>query len=101
MGLIEDIRRFRESKDEEVAHARHLVAFFCATGIDLAAALTAPKAERSRLQLRLERMIERERLRGVRRHWSYDLNRHISLKQSLDRLRMIDVDDAAARQHVA
>ena len=36
---------------------------------------------------RIERLLERERLRGGRRHWSYDLNRHIALKQALDRLR--------------
>ena len=35
---------------------------------------------------RIERLLERERLRGGRRHWSYDLNRHIALKQALDRL---------------
>jgi hypothetical protein len=32
-------------------------------------------------------MIERERQRGMRKHWSYDLNRHIALKQALDALR--------------
>jgi len=42
-------------------------------------------------------MIERERLRGVRKHWSYDLNRHISLKQALDRLRPADGRNAAAK----
>jgi len=42
-------------------------------------------------------MIERERLRGVRKHWSYDLNRHISLKQALDRLRPADGTDTAAK----
>ncbi|WP_235911667.1 hypothetical protein [Mesorhizobium xinjiangense] len=40
--------------------------------------------ERALAQLRLERAIERERLKGVRQHWSYDLNRHIALKQALD-----------------
>ena len=33
--------------------------------------------------------MERERLRGMRRHWSYDLNRHIALKQVLDKLRSL------------
>lgn len=97
-NLIDEFRVFRAGKDEEAAYSRHMAAFFCATGIDLADALNAPKGERSRLQLRLERMIERERLRGMRRHWSYDLNRHISLKQSLDRLRKMDAADAHAPQ---
>lgn len=30
---------------------------------------------------RLERAIERERLRDINRHWSYDLNHHIALKR--------------------
>ena len=45
-----------------------------------------PPAEQARIILSLERAIERERLRGMRRHWSYDLNRHIALKQALDSL---------------
>jgi hypothetical protein len=93
-GLIGDIRAFRQRKGEELAQARQMAALFCATGIDLAEALAASRAERGRLRIRLERMIERERLRGMRRHWSYDLNRHISLKQALDRLRRHDGDDA-------
>lgn len=100
-NLIEEFRAFRASKDEEGAYSRHMAAFFCATGIDLAAALIAPREERSRLELRLERMIERERLRGMRRHWSDDLNRHISLKQSLDRLRMTNIGDAPLTQRSA
>ena len=37
--------------------------------------------------VQLRRRIERERLRGALGHWTYDLNRHISMKQALDRLR--------------
>src|SRR5690606_18641564 len=71
----------------EHAYARQLVALSLCAGIDMKTALEAEPSERRRLLLRLERRIERERLRGVRRHWAYDLNRHISLKQALDVLR--------------
>ncbi len=67
--------------------ARQEAAFFLACGIDLGAALRSKGGERDLMVRRLERLIERERLKGWRRHWSYDLNRHIALKQALDRIR--------------
>ena len=42
-------------------------------------------------------MIERERQRGMRKHWSYDLNRHIALKQALDRLRPAELGVAVTK----
>lgn len=86
-SLSGDIRAFHQRKGEEQAEARERVALFLAAGLDLPEAIATSGVERNRLCARLERMIERERLRGMRRHWSYDLNRHISLKQALDRLR--------------
>ena len=94
-GLSGDIRAFCQRKMEELTQARQAAAFFLATGMDLAEALAAQGDKRSRLGVRLERMIERERLRGMRRHWSYDLNRHIALKQALDRLRHREDGDGA------
>lgn len=44
------------------------------------------KTARTELILRLGRFIERERIKGVNGHWSYDLNRHIALKQLRDDL---------------
>lgn len=85
--LGEELTAFRRRKDGEQLAARQNVAFFLATGTELADALTTSPGERGRLAIRLERLLERERLRGMRRHWSYDLNRHIALKQALDRLR--------------
>lgn len=81
--LGEELTAFRRRRDGEQLAARQNVAFFLATGTELADALTTSPGERGRLAIRLER----ERLRGMRRHWSYDLNRHIALKQALDRLR--------------
>ncbi|MCR5858885.1 cytoplasmic protein [Mesorhizobium sp. J428] len=78
--------RFRQQKDEFERQARQTAAFFLISGIDLAAALAATGIERRRIAARIARLMERERLKGMRRHWSYDLNRHIALKQALDRL---------------
>lgn len=35
----------------------------------------------------VERHLARERNKGLSKHWSYDLNRHIALKSARDRLR--------------
>ncbi|TWG99289.1 hypothetical protein L598_001500000120 [Mesorhizobium sp. J18] len=86
MSLESEIRAFRQRKQQEAIEARQNVAFFLMSGIDLSAALEMRGDERRSIQRRLERLIERERLKGARRHWSYDLNRHIALKQALDRL---------------
>lgn len=86
-GLTEEIRAFRANKANFESGARQMAAFFLASGVDLAAALATVGEKRRRTVTRIERLIERERLRGARRHWSYDLNRHIALKQALDRLK--------------
>ncbi|NRC54363.1 cytoplasmic protein [Mesorhizobium sediminum] len=78
---------FQRKKHHEQRVAGQTAALFLTCGVDLADALSAPRVEKKRIALKLERLIERERLRGMRRHWSYDLNRHIALKQTLNRLR--------------
>jgi hypothetical protein len=85
--LGNEIRTFRQRKSDERDIARQMVALRLSVGIDLDTALLAGGKEKTRMILRLERRLEQERLRGMRRHWSYDLNRHISLKQALDLLR--------------
>src|SRR5690606_7731838 len=84
--LQKEMRAFRARKETEQAHATQMAAFFLLSGIDLDEALNAPPARQRLIRFRLERLLERERLRGGARHWSYDLNRHIALKQALDRL---------------
>lgn len=83
----EEARSFGARKAAQANEARQMAAASLLCGIDLAVAFTAPPETKARLMQRLERVIERERLKGMRRHWSYDLNRHIALKQALDRLR--------------
>ncbi len=83
----EDARQFRAQKQAEIDHARQMAAMSLACGLDMTAILQDSPENRARALRRIERIIERERLKGMRRHWSYDLNRHIALKQALDRLR--------------
>lgn len=85
--LHQEIRRFRAAKAERIESAAQTAAVFLAARIDLGTILGATKEERARAEAKLERLMERERLRGMRRHWSYDLNRHIALKQALERIR--------------
>lgn len=85
-NLVEETAAFMADRSASAARARQRAAAFLSGGIDLACALEQPRQCRERIVLRLRRLIERERLRGARRHWSYDLNRHIALKQALDSL---------------
>lgn len=96
-GLQHEIAAFLREKETTAAQARQLAALQIACHFDLGDALRADMATRAKIVLKLERMIERERLRGARKHWSYDLNRHIALKQALDRLRP-DAGKAGARK---
>ena len=49
------------------------------------AELEAATATELRGRLRaLDRLVARERNKGLARHWAYDLNRHIALKQARD-----------------
>ncbi len=74
---------WRGISDEWLRFSRASVALQLAVGIDLDAALEAPWEARRLILPRVQRALRREHLRGVARHWSYDLNRHIALKQAL------------------
>ena len=77
---------FLRRKETETAESRQRVALRLLAGVDLDDMLGAGDCEQGRIAARLKRALERERQKGLRRHWSYDLNRHIALKQALDRL---------------
>jgi hypothetical protein len=81
-----EIRAYRIRKASEAADARQTAALQLACGIDFETALQATGPERARIRQRIARQLKRERVRGLQRHWSYDLNRHIALKEALDRL---------------
>jgi hypothetical protein len=96
-GLRQEISDFLKNRALEASAARQMAALQIACHFDLAEALQAEPGLRARILLKLERMIERERQRGVRKHWSYDLNRHIALKQALDRLRPAEPGTGCSR----
>jgi hypothetical protein len=83
----EEAKAFAAQKLGATMQASRLADMQLVCGIDLSAALAAESELQARYIRRIERVIERERLKGMRRHWSYDLNRHIALKQALDLLR--------------
>lgn len=85
-GLDQEARHFIKQRARMESEARQNAAFSLMCGIDLATALGQEGEERKVTIIRRGRLLERERLKGVRRHWSYDLNRHIALKQAYDRL---------------
>lgn len=86
-GLSTEIDAFKATKGMQHRAASQLATLFIMAGVDLDEALNAGRQDRRAIVCRVRRLVERERLRGLRRHWSYDLNRHIALKQALDRLR--------------
>ena len=84
---LKDARRLffvRQKQNQLTATQR--VALQIIAGIDLDAILKASQEEKERARRRLSRLMERERLKGISGHWSYDLNRHIALKQAFDRI---------------
>ena len=86
LTLRNSCKEFITKRNEERMGAMQRVALQIIAGIDMDTLLNASKDEKNRAENRLTRLIERERLKGVSGHWSYDLNRHIALKQALDRL---------------
>jgi hypothetical protein len=85
--LANDARSFRAGRHNAGADAAQRAALQIMCGIDIDDALKASGKRREVLEQRLERALKTERIKGLRQHWSYDLNRHIALKQALDRLR--------------
>lgn len=94
-GFANEAAAYRAHRQARECEAGQTAAFYLISGIDLADALAARGSERERIIGRIERLLRRERHKGASRHWSYDLNRHIALKQALDRLRAAEtVSDA-------
>ncbi|HEY4193713.1 MAG TPA: hypothetical protein VGM46_13790 [Mesorhizobium sp.] len=92
----EEAQLFGATKLAATARAQQIAAMQLVCGIDLSAALRAGPDAQGQIICRVERVIERERLKGMRRHWSYDLNRHIALKQVLDQLRKLQPEGDAS-----
>lgn len=82
---------FRQEVDEPIQHAaqeladaRAALSLQLLCGEDLKAVLASGSGEKQRVARKLLHRLERERLRGLRGHWNYDLNRHIGLRQALN-----------------
>ncbi len=74
---------FLAARKEARSQARQRIALQVLCGEDLDVVMAQDDATKAQTCKRLKRLIERERLKGAAGHWSYDLNRHIGLKQAL------------------
>ncbi|UGX84754.1 cytoplasmic protein [Phyllobacterium meliloti] len=83
---IKERQAFLATREAERESARQRLALQILCGEDLDTIITLSAADRLNYCRRLKRLIERERIKGGKGHWSYDLNRHIGLKQALDTL---------------
>ncbi len=80
-------KAFLAAKDRHISEARQRLALQIFCNADLDGLIVQDDENKSHMCRRLKRLIERERLKGAKGHWSYDLNRHIGLKQALDTLK--------------
>lgn len=83
----QSIALFQAEKQRLALHASQRAALQLLANIDMDKIISSPLTEQKSAVRKLRRLIERERLKGNAGHWSYDLNRHIALKQALDRLK--------------
>lgn len=97
MSLAEDAAIFLETQRRWIDQARQTAAARLVGGMDLDLALGAPGISRREVVRRLRRVMERERLKGVHGRPGYSLDRHIALKQALDRLCPAEAEKGAKR----
>jgi hypothetical protein len=86
-AINEEFARFLARRHQREEELRQAAAVLRLSGMDFEWMLAGSRERLSSAIRRLDRLIERERLRGLRRHVDYDLNRHIALKRAVDRLR--------------
>ena len=87
IDLAKQRNAFIAAKDKHASEARQRLVLQILCNADLDELIAQDDESKSQMCRRLKRLIERERLKGVKGHWSYDLNRHIGLKQALDTLK--------------
>lgn len=85
-NLKHEKQQFLEKIKADNLNACQTVALHLSCGLDLQKILHADATHQITVISRLDRLIQRERLKGLNKHWSYDINRHIALKQIRDRL---------------
>lgn len=82
-----EIAAFRHRKIGETLQARQRVALRLSCGLDLPENIDADRETTKATLARIHRAIQRERMKALRQHWSYDLDRHIALKLAYDDIR--------------
>lgn len=86
VDLKHERQQFLNKIKAESLNASQTVALQLSCGFDLHQTLNADPTHQKAAISKLDRLIQRERLKGLNKHWSYDINRHIALKQIRDRL---------------
>lgn len=85
-GLKQETRRFRLEKEIRHKEAHQRAALQLVAGMDLDAVLTTSGAQREIIVLRLKWLMKRDRIKSLTHRETYNLARHIALKQIVDRL---------------
>jgi hypothetical protein len=89
--MTSELRRqtheFVVRKQAAAEEARQMAALRILCGLDFEDVMQGGPEQRLLALRSVERLVERERLKGLRRHWAYDLNRHIALSQACEGLR--------------
>lgn len=91
---MNDDNGFRARQDADRARLDWLAWRFAGARLTELEAATATEL-RGRLRA-LDRLVARERNKGLARHWAYDLNRHIALKQARDMVSRLLTDRSGA-----
>lgn len=74
---------FQSRKRHQQSQALQRAAFQLRCGLDLDAVLTGGEEKRQAARRKIRRLLQRERLKGRRGDYSYDINWQIALRQVL------------------
>jgi hypothetical protein len=84
--LDDEIAQFRKQREDAAVCSLAFAATLMTAGIKLEDVLKADSAAGLRFRIKLKRLMERERLKGLTQHASYNLKRHMGLKAAYDML---------------
>lgn len=86
MLLYDEINSFRKRRRKRETRVMANAALVKFAGVELDEAMRFAASRGNALRLRIKRLIERERLKGLNGDPSYELNTHICLKHALEML---------------
>lgn len=98
--LQNDGQIFIEKRREGALQATQSFALQMSCGIDLLQITAASMETKASIAAKLNRLIKRERLKGLNKHWSYDINRHIALKQVQQRILLMIAKESETHNHM-